>query len=97
MRAEWSFTKFPYLTLFGFPGGITLVGPLARLFRAGGLLDDREIAALPLARGLADRKALGLEQYDTRRFLEILWAGKRIRSLLDSVDPADLEGKSTLR
>ena len=93
MRADWSFAKFPYLKRFGFPGGITLVGPLARLFRGDSLLDDPSIAALPLARGLLDRTALGLEQYDTCRFLEIIWAAKRIRSLLEEVDLANIEGE----
>ena len=54
MRAEWSFAKFPYLERFGFPQGILLVGPLARLYQENGPLNDLELQEFPLARWLGD-------------------------------------------
>ena len=86
MRTEWTLAKFPYLTKFGFPAGIMLVGPLSRSFIKRGLLDDPEIMNLELSHRLRDRTSLTLESYDTCRLLEIFWAAKRIISLLSEVD-----------
>lgn len=97
MRADWTFATFPYLSAFGFPGGITLVGPLARLFLPGSPIEDESIAALPLAAGLRDPAALGLEKYDTCRLLEIVWAARRIGGLLEDIDLADMEGEADLK
>jgi coenzyme F420-reducing hydrogenase alpha subunit len=101
MRVEWSFAKFPYLTSFGFPRGILLVGPLARAFQAGGPLQDQELREFPLAQHLADPAARTLESFDFCRLLEIFWAAKRILARLEEVEhdelqkraaPADYEG-----
>jgi coenzyme F420-reducing hydrogenase alpha subunit len=89
MRAEWTFVKFPYLTRFGFPAGIMLVGPLSRSFQDGGPLDDPELAGFKLAEDVRDRGALNLESYDTCRLLEIFWAAKKILRLLEKVDLAE--------
>jgi len=91
MRTEWTLAKFPYLTKFGFPAGIMLVGPLSRSFIRGGLLDDPEIMNLELSRRLRDRTSLTLESYDTCRLLEIFWAAKRIISLLNEVDLSQMQ------
>lgn len=94
LRADWTFAKFPYLRRHGFPGGIVLVGPLARLHRPGGVLDDPFVAALPAARAIAAPGAAGLDDSDTCRMLEIVWAARRIRALTAAVDPADLAGRA---
>jgi NAD-reducing hydrogenase large subunit len=85
MAAEWSFAKFPYLTRFGFPQGILLVGPLARSCLAGGPLKDPEMAGLDLARHSLNRESLTLENLDVCRLLEIFWAARRILSLLAEI------------
>jgi coenzyme F420-reducing hydrogenase alpha subunit len=90
MRAEWTLAKFPYLSRFGFPGGIMLVGPLARAFCRNGLLDDPEIADFDVTDVLRDRVPLNLESFDTCRLLEIFWATKRILELVDRVDLTQL-------
>jgi NAD-reducing hydrogenase large subunit len=99
MRADWSLAKFPYLADLGFPEGILLVGPLSRLFQAGGVLDDPELADLTLTQWLRDPASLYLDYLDECRLLEIFWAAKQILSHLDEVDlgqmtanGADLEG-----
>lgn len=86
MRAAWTFAKFPYLRNFGFPDGIVLTGPLARMFAEGGLLQDDDVMALPLAGQLKDISALGLDLYDTCRVLEIFQAAGKIVDLIDGVD-----------
>jgi NAD-reducing hydrogenase large subunit len=86
MRAGWSFAKFPYLTRLGFPDGILLVGPLSRLFRPGGLLEDGEVGSLPLADRLRDPRVLSLGDYDLCRLLEIYWAAIRVERLMEEVD-----------
>lgn len=91
MRVEWSFAKFPYLTSFGFPRGILLVGPLARAFQAGGPLQDQELREFPLAQQLADPATRTLESFDFCRLLEIFWAAKRILALLEEVTPSELQ------
>jgi coenzyme F420-reducing hydrogenase alpha subunit len=95
MRAEWSFAKFPYLTSFGFPQGILLVGPLARTFQAGGPLEDQELRAFPLAQRLADPASLTLESFDHCRLLEIFWAARRILTRLEGITQADLKTRLT--
>jgi NAD-reducing hydrogenase large subunit len=99
MRADWSLAKFPYLVDLGFPEGILLVGPLSRLFQAGGVLDDPELADLTLTQWLRDPASLYLDYLDECRLLEIFWAAKQILSHLVEVDlgqmtanGADLEG-----
>ena len=98
MRAEWTFAKFPYLTRFGFPEGIVMVGPLSRTFRKNGPLYDNELAELPLIRQLRRRDVLNLESIDACRLLEIFWAAKRILSLIEKLDltrtggPVDMKG-----
>ena len=86
MRAEWTLAKFPYLTRFGFPAGIMLVGPLSRSFQNGGLLDSSDLASFDLTKQLCDRSSLTLESYDACRLLEIFWAAKRILGLIEEVD-----------
>jgi coenzyme F420-reducing hydrogenase alpha subunit len=96
MRAEWTLAKFPYLTRFGFPAGIMLVGPLSRGFLKGGLLDDPEIMNFELTHRVRDRASLTLESYDACRLLEIFWAAKRIINLLDEVDLSQMQTESDL-
>jgi len=86
MRAEWTFAKFPYLTQYGFPEGIVVVGPLARTFRENGPLSDPELAALPAVQHLSRRDIVNLESIDVCRLLEIKWAAKRIVELIEKID-----------
>jgi len=89
LRADWSYAKFPYLESLGFPEGIMLVGPLSRVFRKGGVLDDPETAALPLAAKVRMPSGLSPESYDVCRLLEIHWAARRIGSVLEGIDLAE--------
>lgn len=89
MRAEWSFAKFPYLTQFGFPAGIMLVGPLSRSFQENGLLNDPVLAGFELTAQLR-KSGLHLEDYDLCRLLEIYSAAQAILSLAEDIDLADL-------
>jgi coenzyme F420-reducing hydrogenase alpha subunit len=86
MRTDWTLAKFPYLTKFGFPAGIMLVGPLSRSYQENSPLNDPELNHLDLIHLLRDRASLTLESYDACRLLEIHWAAKKILSLLDNVD-----------
>jgi NAD-reducing hydrogenase large subunit len=90
MRVDWSLAKFPYLTRLGFPDGILLVGPLSRLFREGGVLDDPELTRFELTQWLRDTSALHLDYLDECRLLEIFWAAKQILSHLDEVNLSQL-------
>lgn len=90
MRVDWSLAKFPYLTQRGFPDGILLVGPLSRLFRAGNVREDSELAGLELTRQLNDPAALHLDHLDLCRLLEIFWAAKKILSCVEEVDLSQL-------
>lgn len=89
MRVDWSLAKFPYLAKLGFPQGILLVGPLSRLFQPDGVLDDPELADFELTGRLRSPAALGLDDLDTCRLLEMFWAAKQILNALDTVE---LEG-----
>lgn len=86
LRTEWTLAKFPYLTAYGFPAGIMLVGPLSRSFQENGFLYDRDFADLDLADMVRERSSLTLESYDACRLLEIYWAAKKILRLVDEVD-----------
>jgi len=57
LRAEWTLAKFPYLTRFGFPAGIMLVGPLSRSFQENGFLYDQDLSGLDLVVMLRDRNS----------------------------------------
>jgi NAD-reducing hydrogenase large subunit len=81
MRVDWSLAKLPYLSSLGFPEGIVLVGPLSRLNREDGVLQQPELAGLPLAERLRDPSDRGLDSYDSCRLLEIFWAAKQIEAL----------------
>jgi NAD-reducing hydrogenase large subunit len=86
LRADWTLAKFPYLTKFGFPAGVMLVGPLSRSFQENGPLNDPHMAGFDLVALLRDRSSLTLESYDACRLIEISWAAQRILKLLDEVD-----------
>jgi coenzyme F420-reducing hydrogenase alpha subunit len=96
MHAEWTFAKFPYLTHFGFPAGIMLVGPLSRGYMEGGLLDESELAEFELTNKLS-RGTISLEDYDTCRLLEIFWAAKTIINLLDEVELSNINAEVDFR
>jgi coenzyme F420-reducing hydrogenase alpha subunit len=85
MRTEWSFAKFPYLTRFGFPQGIVLVGPLARSFQEKGFLLDEELQSFDLTHQVHKQGGLTLESFDLCRLLEIFWAANRILNLSQQV------------
>jgi NAD-reducing hydrogenase large subunit len=91
MRVDWSLAKFPYLTKFGFPQGILLVGPLSRLFQEGGILDDPDLAAFKVTDKLRRPSALSLDNVDVCRLLEIYWAAKQILILLDGIDLSEID------
>jgi NAD-reducing hydrogenase large subunit len=88
MRVDWSLAKFPYLTDFGFPDGILLVGPLSRLFLKGGVLDDPDLTQI--TQWLRDPAKLYLDYLDECRLLEVYWAAKRILAHLDEIDLTQL-------
>ena len=85
LRTDWTLAKFPYLTRFGFPAGIMLVGPLSRSFQENSFLHDQDLLNLDLVGMLRDRRNLTLESYDSCRLMEIYWAAKKILRLLDEV------------
>ncbi len=91
MRAEWSLSKFPYLTRLGFPAGIMLVGPLARTYGEGGILDDPEVTALGVPDRLQRRGDLSLDHVDLCRLVELFWAARRIRLSAAAVDLGAIE------
>jgi coenzyme F420-reducing hydrogenase alpha subunit len=86
LRTEWTLAKFPYLTQFGFPAGIILVGPLSRSFLEKSALYVPRLHDLDLTNMLKDRSSLTLESYDACRLIEIYWAAQRILTLLDEID-----------
>jgi NAD-reducing hydrogenase large subunit len=90
MRADWTLAKFPYLTKFGFPDGIMLVGPLSRSFQENSPLNDPSFPDFQLTSLVRDRASLTLESYDACRLLEIFWAAQRIDNLLENVDISKL-------
>jgi NAD-reducing hydrogenase large subunit len=96
MRAEWTFAKFPYLSRFGFPAGIMMVGPLARSFQETGVLNDPALAEFEL-RAKLDRNGLQLEDYDICRLLEIYSAANTILSLLQDIDLGDMSAAVDFR
>lgn len=82
MRVDWSFAKLPYLTHLGFPQGIVLVGPLARLNLDKTIFDDPDLYGLPMIEALRDPRRRRLDNHDECRLLEIFLAAKQIRALL---------------
>jgi NAD-reducing hydrogenase large subunit len=97
LRADWTLAKFPYLTKFGFPAGIMLVGPLSRSFQETGPLNDRRMGSFDLVALLRDRSSLTLESYDACRLIEIYWAAQRILLLLDEVDLSQMSVDADLK
>jgi len=97
LRTDWSLAKFPYLSNYGFPAGIMLVGPLSRSFQDNGILSDKDLTDYPIAKKLRDKTALTLESYDECRLLEIFWAAKQILSLLDEVDLTQMSTDTDLK
>jgi coenzyme F420-reducing hydrogenase alpha subunit len=97
LRTDWTLAKFPYLTSFGFPAGIMLVGPLSRSFQENGFLHDEDLSGFDLAGMLRDRRSLTLESYDACRLLEIYWAAKKILQLLDVVDLSQMSTEVDLK
>jgi len=96
MRVEWSFAKLPYLTQFGFPQGIVLVGPLARSLQENGFLQDEELQPFDLTHQVRRQEAISLERFDPCRLLEIFWAANRILKLTQEVTLDDLTGEGDL-
>jgi NAD-reducing hydrogenase large subunit len=97
LRTDWTLAKFPYLTRFGFPAGIMLVGPLSRSFQEHSPLHDPDLTNLDLAGMLRDRKSLTLESSDACRLLEIHWAAKKILHLLNEVDLAQMSAEVDMK
>ena len=85
MRVDWSLSKIPYINSLGFPDGIMLVGPLSRSFLDNGFLSDPEIRQFGISEILMSHANITLESYDICRLLEMLWAAKKIESLLKSI------------
>jgi coenzyme F420-reducing hydrogenase alpha subunit len=90
LRADWTLAKFPYLTKFGFPAGIMLVGPLSRSFHENSPVNDPYLARFDLTELIRQRTPLTLESYDACRLLEIFWAAQRILTLLKEIDLSNL-------
>ncbi len=86
IQADWSLAKFPYLARYGFPAGIMIVGPLARSFLPGGVLDDPELNSLPWVRSLGNLEIRHPEHIDFFRLLEIFRAAGQIRKLAETVE-----------
>jgi NAD-reducing hydrogenase large subunit len=97
LRADWTLAKFPYLTKFGFPAGIMLVGPLSRSFSENGPLNDPSLAGFELTGLLRNRDSLTLENYDTCRLLEIFWSAQHILDLLEEVDLSQITVDADLK
>lgn len=91
MHVDWSLAKFPYLTQRGFPDGMLMVGPLARLFRQGSVRQDADLAELKLTQTLNEAAGLSLDHLDICRLLEIYWAAKKILDYVDEIDLSLLE------
>ncbi len=91
LRVDWSLAKFPYLRSLGFPQGIMLVGPLSRLFQAGGILEDPDLAGYSVTDKLRQPTALFLDNVDVCRLLEIFWAAKQILVLLEQMDLTEMD------
>lgn len=98
IRVDWSFAKLPYLTDMGFPKGIVLVGPIARLFGVDSVLTDPDLKGTQLASGLGNFSTLSLDDFDTCRLLEVYTCAKKILSYLDQIEipipeaaPVDME------
>ncbi len=96
MRAEWSFAKFPYLTRFGFPGGIILVGPLSRSYQENGLLNDPSLGNFELT-GQLRTHGPQLEDHDICRLLEIYSSARAILALTDDIDLRQLSAEVDFR
>ena len=92
LRVDWSFAKFPYLKNLGFPEGILVVGPLARLFHDDSVLTDPDLKGLKLTEILRDPMARHLDDIDICRLLEIFSISKRILRYLENVDLSMLKG-----
>jgi len=90
MRGGDSLAKIPYLTRLGFPGGILMVGPLARFISEHGPLADEEISGLEIASIFKDKSGLTMDSFDICRLLEILWAAKRILKLSQDLDLSEI-------
>lgn len=97
LRADWTLAKFPYLTRFGFPNGIMLVGPLSRSFMKEGFLYDPALALFDLTSHLRNDGSITLERYDACRLLEIFWAASRILNLIDTIDLSHLNVDADLK
>jgi coenzyme F420-reducing hydrogenase alpha subunit len=103
IRTQWTLAKTPYLTRFGFPDGIMLVGPLSRSFLEDGFLNDPEVRKFKLSDFVADRTKLKVDTYDICRLLEIFWAARNIQKLLIGLNcndkgfdlDTDVSGKGT--
>jgi NAD-reducing hydrogenase large subunit len=78
----WTYLKFPYYKLQGYPDGMYRVGPLARLnlaARCGTPLADRELSGF---RSLESGPILSSFQYHYARLIEVLYAVEMIEVLL---------------
>lgn len=96
ISAQWSFAKFPYLSHFGFPPGMVLVGPLSRSFRPEGILDEESQFPSDFVQNLKNKDHRNLVLLDIYRFLEIYWAAKRILDLIKEVELSEINTKVKL-
>jgi coenzyme F420-reducing hydrogenase alpha subunit len=96
MRADWSFAKFPYLSQFGFPAGIMIVGPLSRSHQQTGLLHDQSLSQFELTSQF-QTGGFHLEDYDICRLLEIYTASHTILRLLEDIDLSRIEADVDFR
>jgi len=83
----WSFLKFPYLRMLGWPGGTYRVGPLGRLNvvdKIGTPLANEELKIFKSING--GKPVEGSLYYHYARLIELVYSLERIAQLLDDPD-----------
>ena len=95
MRVDWSFAKFPYLTRLGFPDGIFNVGPLSRAFLDDSAINIQALAKYDIIERAKASRGVHIEYIDVIRLAEIYWAAKKIKALIEGIEPADMDCSPT--
>ncbi|NVM29139.1 MAG: Ni/Fe hydrogenase subunit alpha [Candidatus Helarchaeota archaeon] len=79
----WTYLKFPFLKIKGWPNGIYRVGPLARLNICESMRTPKAQQALKEFRALYGRPANQTLAYHLARLIELLYALERAKELLE--------------
>ncbi|MFH1139220.1 MAG: Ni/Fe hydrogenase subunit alpha [Pseudomonadota bacterium] len=79
----WSYMKFPFYKIVGWPEGVYRVGPLARLYACDGLTTPRAAAELEKFKKLTENELRGGSLlYHYARLIELLYALEKAEELL---------------